>query len=113
MAVTIARAPSTSRRSDDIWGSKRVHFFQVTLDNSYATGGKAADFRPYGVQDDANIRVFFGQRAPVNAGYDFVYDRTNRKIVVFGGAAAGSAQAEIANATDLSAVVVDILVIED
>lgn len=116
MAVTTAKAPAGNGRSEGVWGRKRFHIFSVTFDNSYPTGGEVLGLAALGVADPTNARYFFQQRAPLTVGYCFVYDRTNDKLVVFwadGTAGAAAALPQVANTTDLSALVVDILVIED
>ena len=115
MAVTLAKAPSNSGRGDDTWGRRRVHLFQVTFDASYPTGGEALGLSAAGVADKSNARYFFQQRAPLTVGYSFVYDRANDKLVVFwvDTTVDGAALAQVADTTDLSALIVDVLVIED
>lgn len=96
-------------------GRRRVHLAQITLDSSYPTGGEAVDFRNIGVQNDANARYFFQQRGPITGGYVFVYDRTNRKLLVFwvDTTVDGAALAQVADTTDLSAVIVDVFIVEE
>lgn len=116
MAATVTKAPAGVGRGDDVWGMQRVHTLRITFDNSYPTGGEVLGLTSLGVANRQNARYFMQQRAPLTLGYHFVYDRANDKLVVFwyNGAAAGAeAFPEVANATDLSAVVVDMLVIED
>lgn len=116
MAATVAKAPANIARSEDVWGMKRVHLFQITFDSSYPTGGEVLGLSALGVANRLNARYFVSQRAPLNLGYHFAYDRANDKLVVFwyNGAAVGAeAFPEVTNTTDLSAVIVDMLVIED
>lgn len=131
MAATLEAVPSGDGRSLQFLGSRRIHTVRVTLGSAYPTNGEAVDFRPFGVQDDANAVYIIQQRAPLNAGYTFVYDRTNRKLLVFAAAAhthtentnatyvqnattvanAFAADAEVPGGTDLSGVIVDVLII--
>jgi hypothetical protein len=115
MAVTLAKAPSGSGRGEDVWGRRNVHLFQVTFDGSYPTGGEVLGLSAAGVADKSNARYFFSQRAPLTGGYQFVYDRANDKLLVFwvDTTTDGAALAQVADTTDLSALIVDILVIED
>src|SRR5438309_2078869 len=104
MAVTVTSSPANVGRGYDVWGRRRVHFRQVTFDNSYPTGGEVLGL--VGIQDIKNAQFFFQQRAPLTGGYHFVYDRTNDKLLVFwadGTAVAAGALPEVANTTDLSA----------
>lgn len=114
MAVSVSRPTGSAARADDVWGRHEVHLFEVTFDSSYPTGGEALDFGPYGVKDSANARYFFQQRAPLTGSYNFVYDRSNEKLLVFveEAVAAGGPLVEAGNTTDLSALIVDVLVIE-
>lgn len=115
MAVTLAKAPANNGRGDDIWGRRRVHLFRVTFDASYPTGGEVLSLAAAGVADASNASYFFSQRAPITGAYQFIYDRTNDKLLVFveEAVAAGGPLVEAGNTTDLSALVVDILVVED
>jgi|SRR6478752_41199 len=86
-----------------------------TFDASYATGGEAIDFNALGVANPPWF-VAFSQVAPVNAGYVFQYDYTNKKIVAYrqkdpaNAGGADIALTEVANTTDLSAVTIRVLV---
>lgn len=116
MAITLSKAPAGVARSEDVWGFKRIHLFQVTFDSSYPTGGEVLGLKAAGVPNPSAARFFMSQRAPLTVGYHFAYDRANDKLVVFwadGTAVAAAAFPEVANTTDLSALVVDMLVIED
>ena len=115
MAATVTRSPANAGRGEDVWGRRRVHLFRVTLDSSYPTGGETLGLSALGVQDKSNAAYFIQQRAPLTGGYTYVYDRANDKLIVFveEAVAAGGPLVEAAAATDLSAVIVDILVVED
>lgn len=111
MAATVEHLPTASGRSESVWGRRRVWTYKATLDNSYATGGEAVTLD--GVVDISNCAIFIQQRAPLTGGYNFVLDRTNSKLLVFwvDTTVDGAAMSEVASTTDLSAVVVDIIVI--
>lgn len=115
MAVTLDLSPADAARGNDIWGRRRIHLFEVAFDALYPTGGEVLGLAAAGVRDAANATVFVAQVGPVNAGYAFVYDAANDKLVAFwsdNNAAADSALIEVADTTDLSAVTVRLLVIE-
>lgn len=114
MAATVSTSPANDARGNDVWGRRRVHVFEVDLDASYPTGGESLGLAALGVQNQANATVFVTQVAPVDAGYVFVYDAADDKLVVFwvDTTVDGAALAEVADTTDLSDVTVRLLVVE-
>lgn len=116
MAATVAVRPANSARSNDVFGRSRVRRYRVTLDSSYAAGGEAVDLEF--IDDPADATVIIEQRQPVDAGYVFVFDEDNEKIVAFwqtdpadtGGA--NVALVEVDATTDLSGVELNVTVIE-
>ena len=79
----------------------KLAFALLALDNSYPTGGYAIDFTSIGIRDVQFIVV------ENTSGYDFAWDRVNKKLQAYQfnypGAAAGPGT-EVPNATDLSAI---------
>lgn len=97
MALTIAKNTKARGMIDmTIMSSRDVKMvpFTITFDNSYPTGGEAFSF------DGINSIMIFLIEGSGN--YRFQYDYTNDKILAY----VGSTGAEVANATDLSAVTV-------
>src|SRR5579872_3180240 len=75
----------------------------ITVDTSYPTGGWALTPAQLGLPLGLVDRVEVDYNGKTAAGAaTLVYDPTNQKLMAFGGAASGSAQAEITNATNLS-----------
>lgn len=112
MAATVT--PSFSGNSFDVWGKRKVYTARITFDSSYPTGGEAVNLKQFGLPGHDACTYIFSQRAPLTGAYNFVYDRTNQKLLVFwadGTAVAAGALPEVANTTDLSALVVDVLII--
>lgn len=114
MAVTVERVPSGEGRATDVWGRHRVHLLRVTLDSSHLAAGEVLNLASFGVADPARAVVFCSQRDPQAGGYVFNYDNATDKLLAFwvDTTVDGAALAPVPDATDLSAVVVDLLVIE-
>lgn len=72
----------------------------ITFDSSYPTGGEAIDLSNYFLSIDT---IFFGP----NAAYYAVYNKSTGKVLVYNSADA----TEVANATDLSTLVLTFLAI--
>lgn len=70
----------------------------ITFDASYPTGGEPLTAASLGL---ASVLMAMVQPA---AGYAFVYDITNSKVLAYRGAGTGAVLAEETAATDLSAV---------
>lgn len=108
VSVTGINAGTTrSGRAEDIWGSRRVGMYQVTMDSSYLTGGELFDPRAFGF-DKPVAAVFLSVHSVAAAvtrrfEYDFV-NKTIKGVVT-------STGAEIASGQDLSTIVIDALVI--
>ena len=80
--------------------NKRMVVAAVTFDNSYPTGGEPL------VPSDLGLSSIDYLNANSDGSNAFVYDKTNNKLKAY--TAAG---AEVANATNLSAVVIRIFAI--
>lgn len=108
----MAIAVTTGFRADEVWGRRYVGLYTVALDNSYVTGGYAFDPKAQGfigAVDKVLIFPRFAAGATGTLTRQFQYDRVNKKIVVI----ITSTGAENANAGDLSAIVLDVVVIDD
>lgn len=112
MAVSVSTV--TKGRANEVWGARNVLLLRLTLDSSYPTGGEPLDLKQFGAQGKVQS-VFISQRAPLTGAYAFVYDHTAEKLLVFveEAVAAGGPLVEVANTTDLSAVIVDLLVVSE
>src|SRR5215831_11864069 len=86
-----------------VWGNKRVVTGTITGSSSYAQGGETFTLAQLGLSalDAMDVRNGFSGSAPA-ASYDPTADLTNRKILFFGGAAAGVAPQEAAAAANVS-----------
>ena len=76
---------------------------KITFDSSYPTGGEALDLSKH-MPNEIEFISFES-----DDGYIFQYDRTNKKILAYYfdyNAGADGAAIEVANTTDLSAVVI-------
>lgn len=93
-------------------GAHRTVLVKVTFDSSQASGGEDFDPASFGIQDPTKALVFTSPRHTSDLPIDptVTYDRTNKKLLVFGKTDA-SAYAEMSGC-DLSCLVVDVLVIE-
>ena len=81
----------------------------VTFDSSYPTGGETLDFTTLGF--DTVLAVI--PAGKTTGGYEFAYDYGNSKIIAYwvDTSVDGAAMAQVANTTDLSAVVARFVVI--
>lgn len=79
-------------------------FGTMTFDNSYPTGGEALDLS---TEFDDVVGVFFEHNsvAAATLGFALFYDRTNKKVIALGGAAANTHLTEFTATKDLSAQV--------
>lgn len=96
-------AISTSQVFTNKAGKKRQVVTNVTLDNSYPTGGEAITAVQLGLSRVDTVIC------TTNTGHVAQYDKANAKIKMYYAdydAVADGALIEVANATDLSSVVV-------
>jgi hypothetical protein len=111
MAIAVSTG-TTKGRANDTLGARRVTRLRVTLDTSYPTGGYAFDPKQFGHVGAVSI-VRVDPRSAGGAtgtcGKTFTYDYTAKKIVGW----CSDTKSEVANAGDVSAVVLDIEVISD
>jgi hypothetical protein len=84
-------------------GDRRLSICTVTFDNSYPTGGLS--FKPSDVQFQTIDALDGNVLAPAGSVTAVVYDRANNKLKAF------TAAAEVANATNLSALTVQLFVV--
>ena len=86
-----------------VWGNKRVVYGTIAGSSSYAQGGETFTLAQLGLNalDDMSIRNGFTGSAPA-ASYEPTIDFTNRKVLFFGGAAAGVAAQDAAGAANVS-----------
>jgi len=113
MAVTVSTGVTKGRAGPNALGARPTAVYSITFDSSYPTNGEAVNLAA--LCGFTPAFVFFSQRAPLTGGYHFVWDRTNKKILVFwvDTTVDGAAMAEVANTTNLSTLVVDVLLVGD
>jgi hypothetical protein len=87
MALSLKQVANTS-----VTGNRRVKYFDVTFDSSYATGGLSLKPGDFGMS-----RIDALDANPVG-GRSFPYDYTNQKLQAYGGTT------EVTAATNLSTV---------
>lgn len=103
MAITVS-APT---KGADVWGKLRVRVGVVTFDSSYATGGEAITAAQFGLQE---IQIIIP--VPRAAGRIVQPNAAKTALLVYeDGATVLGTLDEVPNATDLSALVVDVLVV--
>lgn len=105
MALTVS-APA---QRADVFGRHRVQFATVTFDSSYATGGEALDPHAFGLTE-----IFYVLPVAVANGYLVRPNATHSTLMVFQGDntnAAAAPAVEVANATNLSTVKADVMVV--
>jgi len=101
MALTLSN-PS-SQTVNEVWGRNRVVVKTVTFDSSYATGGESL------LPGDLGLSEIHAVLVSVQSGgtpTEVQYNYTTRTLVALRGA-----MVEVAAATDLSALVVRVVVI--
>lgn len=92
-------ATTTIDRSVNLEAGFTLSHGRISFDNSYPTGGEALDPTGQSFFDT----VFFETRA----GYSFEWDKANQKVIVYyvdNNAAGDSAQIQVPDTTDLSAL---------
>lgn len=105
MALTVS-APSSKRTT---FGRFHAQIGTVTFDSSYATGGETLNAHSFDMSE-----ILFVIPVPVAAGYVVVPDSGHTVLQAFYGDnnnASDGALIEVPNATDLSTLVVDVVVI--
>jgi len=71
MALTV-----TQKGRDNVIGTRKMIVLDITFDGSYPTGGEPLDLTDYvGTIESVMIEQ--------NGGFQFVYDRTNKKVKVY------------------------------
>lgn len=112
MALTVATVQPHA--GVDVWGSVRIARTRVTFDASYATGGESFNADLY--LPNATVQAVEVIPRPVlgspNTAYEVQYDHTNKKLLAFwvDTTVDGAPFAEVASTTDLSGLVVDIII---
>lgn len=93
-------AASINHLKTDLQGTVRAVYMEITLDSSYPTGGEAVD---------VGLDRIWSAHLESDDGYIFKYDYANDKILAYYAdydAVADGALIEVADTTDLSAVVI-------
>ena len=100
ISVSITETPSST-----VFGNKRVSVAEVTFDNSYPTGGEALTATDLGLTsvDFAITTVVSATGAGVNVANAF-YEVDSDVVLVY-----DETPAQVANASDLSNVVVQVV----
>lgn len=102
-----------SSRGYDVLGRRQLHVGKLTLDNSYPTGGYSltlAILKARNARIIEGVIVSGGNAAA--ATRKFSWDSVNQKLMAHQtGAALSGVFSETANATDLSAVILDLTII--
>lgn len=103
MALTVA-TPGNASDVAGVPGNNKYVIKTVTFDSSYATGGEALTAVTLGLES-----VHIVLLSMENSGYVAQYDYTNSKVALYEAGADGAILDEVANTTDVSAVVVRVL----
>lgn len=107
MAITISN--KNPNAGDERLGFRKLHFAQVTFDSSYPTGGEAFDPVQFGLTEAPTQVIPTSRKLNCTEGVlDVRYDYTNKKLMVF----CAATGLEIADTTNLSSMVVDLIIIE-
>jgi hypothetical protein len=106
MALTTVNAGNVTN-DNSVLGDLKARFKTVTFDNSYTTGGVALTPATLGLNVVKYIQAEIRTNTGVAAGQatHVTYDYTNQKLQLW------KLNAEVANATDTSLVVVDLFVL--
>ena len=103
MALTVA-SPGNASDVAGVPGNNKYVIKTVTFDSSYATGGEALTAVTLGLES-----VHIVLLSIENSGYVAQYDYTNSKVALYEAGQDGAILDEVANTTDVSAVVVRVL----
>ena len=103
MALTIA-VPGNASDMAGVPGNNKYVIKTATFDSSYATGVETLRATTLGLES-----IHFIALSMENSGYVAQYDYTNSKIVLYEAGADGAILDEVANTTNVSAVVVRVL----
>lgn len=111
MAATYAHIEPITNRPQRV--GQLLHRYQkATLDNSYPTGGYAYTATNAGMTKLLGLLFFNGAASDATHGYVAIYNPTTGKIMLYWTAAAAKgALAEVDNATDVSAVVLNFIAV--
>ena len=104
MALAIT-TPGNASDMVGVPGNNKYVIKTCTFDSSYATGGEALTATTLGLES-----IHFVALSMENSGYVTQYDYTNSKIALYEAGADGAILDEVANTTNVSAVVVRVLV---
>lgn len=102
-----------SARGVDTLGRRQFHPGKLALDNSYPTGGYSVTLAGIKARNARAIEscIITGGNPAANP-YKFTWDSTNNKVMgAWSGPAINGVLAEIANATNLAAVTLDVIFI--
>mgnify|MGYP006321710333 FL=1 len=105
MAITITKL---KRPQSQMLGNVKLVFADLTLDNAYPTDGYAISAGAFGARDIFGVSIIGG-----NAGagtYNFAWNESANKLMAFKAGGATAAFAETANNTDLSAIILRVIV---
>ena len=102
LAITV---PGNASDMVGVPGNNKYVIKTCTFDSSYASGGEALTATTLGME-----QIHFVALSMENSGYVPQYDYTNEKIALYEAGADGAILDEVANTTDVSAVVVRVLV---
>jgi hypothetical protein len=107
----VSGSNETTGRNHDIWGTREVGLYRVTLTNSAPAGGFTFDPKTFGFQGIV-AAVFISSHLLVAnfaslSRYSFKYDFVGKKIVPVDATDAN----DDATGDDLSSIILDVLVI--
>lgn len=104
-----AGTTETKGRTLEVFGTRRVGLFQLTLSSSYSTGGEAFDPRSFGFDKPVAAVFLTVHSVAASVTRRFEYDYANKKVIGF----VTSTGVEIAAGQNLSTILVDVLVISE
>lgn len=94
------------------WFRHRANVYNITLDNSYPTGGYALTANQLSLNTSImELLVHQSFSLSLNKTLIAVWDSTNQKLVCYWSAAAGAVFGEVTAATDLSTYTVKVTAI--
>ena len=79
MAIT-----ATTRKRQSVSGSTITTYHSLAFTGTYATGGDALDANALSGLSNIDNITFHGLTHSTAFGYEFLYDYTNKKLMVFG-----------------------------
>lgn len=109
MAYTVSFLDGSKDKST--WGNKKSRICEITFTGTYPTGGEALTATDFGMKDILFVLGNSTEAAGQTSAWQVYWDRTNRKLKLFGLAVAATGQTEHGNIAYATASVAHVMII--